>query len=82
MSTTSTLGGDSSGGETVVLRNGGSTNHENPGSTIAFGLMSTMAVRPLLEHVAPDQMKEVDVALNEIRTTASSVYGGLGKKLN
>ena len=54
-----------------------------PGSTIAFGLMSTMAVRPLLDHVAPDaELKQVDVALNEIKTlTTSSVYDRL-KNLN
>ena len=55
--------------------NNGSSNLDQ-NSTIAFGLMSTMAVRPILEHVAPDtKLKDVDVALNEIKTTTSSVYG-------
>ena len=51
-------------------KSGNSANSNEQGSTIAFGLMSTMAVRPILEHVAPDtQLKQVDAQLSEIRTT-------------
>lgn len=76
-STTSTLGGESSGSGETVVAIGNNELPPLPGSTIAFGLMSTMAVRPLLDHVAPDaELKQVDVALNEIKTlTTSSVYG-------
>ena len=52
------------------------TSSHDQTSTIAFGLMSTMAVRPILEHVAPDtRLNKVDEALNDVKTATSSVYG-------